>query len=552
MTPAEIEELTGLLTPEERAELDALLVQDMQTVVWRPLPGPQTMAYNSDADVIGFGGAAGGGKTDLACGLALTKHRRTAMFRRVGTELVGIIDRLVELFGGREGYNGQDKIWRRDGLQVELASVPNLGDERGHQGLPKDLLVIDEAANFLEAQVRFLMGWVRTTIAGLRAQTLMTFNPPTSAEGRWVVLFFAPWIDKTYAGQDGRAMPGEIRWVAMLPGENGVSKDLWFGRENPGRFVLVNGEPCWDFDPKDYKPEDIIEPQSRTFIPSRISDNPYLAGTGYMRVLQAMPEPLRSQMLYGDFSAGMEDDAFQVIPTAWVEAAMARWRDRSPKGEQLALGVDVARGGKDNTVIAKRHVDNWYDKLTRVPGTSTPDGQSVVAHVMAVRRDSAPVNLDVIGVGSSPYDRMRENDVQVEGINVAIGSVYRGRSGALQFANLRSELWWRMREELDPAYDTGIALPPDPELLAELCAPRWRMQGKTIYVQSRDEIVKEIGRSPDAATAVILASIETPNLAKILRGKRNNARTVIGHDSIESHHRAHKDQTDGYDPLANY
>ena len=142
-------------------ELDLLIVSD--PTVWRPLPGPQTMAYESTADVIGFGGAAGGGKTDLACGLALTKHKRSAMFRRVGTELVGIIDRLVELFGGRDGYNGQDKIWRRDGLQVELASVPNMGDERGHQGRPKDLLVIDEAANFLESQVRFLMGWVRTT-----------------------------------------------------------------------------------------------------------------------------------------------------------------------------------------------------------------------------------------------------------------------------------------------------------------------------------------------------------------------------------------------------
>ena len=43
------------------------------------------------------------------------------------------------------------------------------------------------------------------------------------------------------------------------------------------------------------------QPQSRTFIPSRISDNPHLMGTGHMATLQAMPEPLRSQMLNGDF-----------------------------------------------------------------------------------------------------------------------------------------------------------------------------------------------------------------------------------------------------------
>jgi hypothetical protein len=61
---------------------------------------------------------------------------------------------------------------------------------------------------------------------------------------------------------------------------------------------------------------------SRTFIPSRVSDNPYLMGTGYMTQLQSLPEPLRSQMLYGDFKAGVQDDPWQVIPTAWVEAAM--------------------------------------------------------------------------------------------------------------------------------------------------------------------------------------------------------------------------------------
>lgn len=51
----------------------------------------------------------------------------------------------------------------------------------------------------------------------------------------------------------------------------------------------------------DYKPEQIVTPQSRTFIPSRISDNPYLLGTGYLSQLQSLPEPLRSQMLNGDF-----------------------------------------------------------------------------------------------------------------------------------------------------------------------------------------------------------------------------------------------------------
>ena len=85
---------------------------------------------------------------------------------------------------------------------------------------------------------------------------------------------------------------------------------------------------------------DFITPMSRTFIPSRVSDNPYLMGTGYMTTLQSLPEPLRAQMLYGDFNAGVEDDPWQVIPSAWVEAAQARWKRPEQFATMDALGFD--------------------------------------------------------------------------------------------------------------------------------------------------------------------------------------------------------------------
>lgn len=79
-------------------------------------------------------------------------------------------------------------------------------DERKYQGRPHDLLVFDETTDFLVAQVRFLLGWLRSTVPGQRCQALMTFNPPTNAEGRWVIDFFAPWLDKKFPRP---AKPGE-------------------------------------------------------------------------------------------------------------------------------------------------------------------------------------------------------------------------------------------------------------------------------------------------------------------------------------------------------
>lgn len=539
-------------TAEERAALDAWLTEDERDelrriiasdpIIWRPQPGPQTMAYYSEADVVGFGGAAGGGKTDLAVGKGLTRHRKVAMFRRVGTELTAIEDRIAELIGSTNGYNSQKKIWRNPvpGVQVELGSVPNLGDEKGYQGRPKDLLVLDEAANFLELQVRFLMGWVRTTVRGQQCQVLMCFNPPTEPEGRWIVEFFAPWLRKNHPNP---AVPGELRYFAMIDGRE-IETPIELKKK---KFVVIEGERVYEFDPKKFKATDIIEPQSRTFIPSRVTDNRYL-GAGYMSTLQAMPEPLRSQMLNGDFEAGMEDSEWQVIPTAWVEAAMARWTPdpipghpgRKPPMDQM--GVDVARGGADKTIIARRH-KHWYDVPIDKPGKETPDGPTVAGLVIAHRRDDAPVNVDVIGIGASPYDYLHDMKVAVYGINVSEAATQTDISGRLQFFNLRSQLVWQFREALDPSSNSAVALPPHPGLKADLCAFTWRPRDRRIYVRSREEIIDKIGRSPDYASAYFLARLEHPRRSDIEKVRNDRAEhdpvAVLDHPAFTRQQQAH-------------
>lgn len=482
----EIEELLPFLTSDERKELLEVLAHDASIVMWRPLPGPQSMAYHCDADVLGYGGAAGGGKTDLMCGKALNKHRVSMLFRREYTQMKGIVQRLEGILGGKDGYNGQEKIWRLPGgRSIELGSVPHLGDELNFQGRPRDFLGIDEAANFLQAQVVFLQGWVRTVDPDQATQTIHTFNPPTTAEGRWVVDHYAPWLDDKYPIP---ALPGELRFFVTIDGEE---------QEWPDKTEFFHGG-------------ELIMPQSRTFIPSRLSDNPFLERTGYMATLQALPEPLRSQMLYGDFRAGMTDDPWQVIPTKWVEDAQARWKARIPKPEMISLGVDVARGGNDSTVLARLAADMWFDELLEYPGKETPDGPTIAALCIAANRNHAPIHIDVIGVGASPYDFLKQAKQQVLGVNVAEGSIATDQSGRLSFKNLRSELWWKFRELLDPANNIYPALPPGRDILVELTAPKWRLQGSTIYVESRDEIIERIGRSPDRATALILAAIRTP------------------------------------------
>lgn len=513
-------DLLEYLTPVERAELAALQAPDLASSPWLPLEGPQLMAYDSDADIVGYGGAAGGGKTDLIAGLVLTKHKRALIARREKAQTEGIVQRLTEIVGATGGYSSQRGAWQLPGDRlVEFAGLSDPGDERRWQGRPHDLKAFDEATEMREHQVRFVMGWNRTSDPTVKCKTLLTFNPPTTAEGRWVVAFFGPWLDTKHPMYP--TPPGALRYCTTLPAPDGTSKDRWVDRPDP--FVLVDDEPCYEFDPAAYKPEDIITPKSRTFIPARLTDNRYYMATGYMQQLQALPEPLRSQMLNGDFMAGVEDHEFQLIPTAWVEAAQARWKPLDKRGEMLALGIDVARGGKDNTVLFPRHAHPvtgnpyWFDKPKRVPGKDTPTGFEVAGLAVGMLRDSAPVLVDVIGVGAAAVDALRAatSRLQVIGVNVSEAPTRADRTGQLRFRNQRDQYLWALRELLDPTYETGAALPPDPQLLRELTAFRWKPVGRTIHVSSRDEVIAAIGSSPDLVSALMLAAIDVPKVAAL-------------------------------------
>jgi hypothetical protein len=485
----EIEQLLPFLTPEERAELDRLLDDGL---VWHPLPGPQTQAYYCEADETYYGGGAGGGKTSLLIGLSVTAHQRSIIFRREFPQLRGILSECETLLAGRGRFNSQANLWRLDdGRRLEFGAVQYEGDVQKYQGRAHDFKGFDELPQFTERQYRFLIGWNRTVMAGQRCRVVGAGNPPTNTEGEWVIRRWAPWLDGQHPNP---ARPGELRYFAVI---DGIDTEV----EGPTPF--------------EHKGE-VITPKSRTFIPAGVKDNPYLMQSGYMAVLQAMPEPLRSQMLYGDFSVGVADDPWQVIPTEWVRAAQARWKDdarpKDTKGRALpmtALGVDVARGGGDKTVLARRF-GTWFAPLEKHPGASTPDGPTVAALVAKALSDGGYANIDGIGVGASVYDHCRQQPgirERVRSIIYSEAATERDRSKTLSFRNLRAYAYWSFREALDPKTGDSLALPPDPELLADLCAPKWSMSLSGVQVEAKEDIIKRIGRSPDSGDAVVLAAL---------------------------------------------
>ena len=461
---------------------------------------PQQQAYYSEADRIFYGGAAGGGKTDLLLGLAFTAHDRSIIFRREYPQLASIEDRSREIAAGQGSYNSSPGHKKWSGLPgsrvIEFGAVQHEKDKEKYQGRPHDLIGFDELTHFTRSQFDFLTGWNRSTKLGQRCRIVCTGNPPTTPEGQWVKEYWGPWLDSD--NDLYPHPPGKLLWFATVSGKD----------------VLVDGS-----EPFEHEGETVI-PHSRTFIPASLQDNPDLAGTNYASVLQAMPEPLRSQMLHGSFDVTPLDDPWQVIPTAWVDAAIKRWKDRENQESLSALGVDVARGGKDETIIVRR-CDNYYEPLISFPGSATPDGSMVAAQVVEQWRKGAAIFVDVVGVGSSVYDALSGSyEVYAvsggEAAGYPTGKRFTDKPGNLEFTNLRSWMIWRFREMLDPESGLNLYLPPDSKMKADLCAPRWKLtppisssQAKgRIQVESKDDIKKRLGRSPDRGDAIVYASLD--------------------------------------------
>lgn len=522
------------LPADQRKELEADAKAATADMIWVCNPGPQTDAYLSEADELFYGGAAGGGKSDLLIGVALNTAHNARIFRRNFKDIDGtggLAQRLAQIRGTWAGYHKQNHVVRLGkGREIEFAAFENAAEAEDYQGRPADFYGYDEITQFEEVLFRFLMTWNRSTKDGQRTRVICTGNPPVTAEGRWVIKYWGPWLDETHPLYP--TPPGVLRWVTTINGE-----DVWL--DGPD-LVEVDGE--------------MIKPRSRTFIPAALEDNPDLhERDDYRSNLAALPEPYRSALKQGKFNAGTQDHDWQVIPTEWVLAAFARYNVRSLNskfvlGPMTAMGVDVAQGGSANTVLAPLH-NTTFTELIRKKGVDTKNGAAVAALVIENLTDGALVNIDCGGGwGNSAYEHLDNNGIDVQACIGARSVSQRDRSGKFTFKNERALAYWSLREALDPRNGDDVAIFPDPQVLADLTAVRRKKSEESTVIQIEDkaEIIKRLGRSTDDGDAIanawLKASHEHKRDRKSRERKRNPGRNrspqvQVGYASAKAKYR---------------
>jgi hypothetical protein len=451
--------------------------------LWQPQPGPQLMAFESEADELFFGGSAGGGKTDSLIGMALRSHNQSIIFRREFPQFRSLIPRVDEMLAPLGITYKQNWSWwaMPDGRKIELGSVPKEGDLQKYRGRPHDFIGFDEGTEFPEFWYRFLTAWNRSSDPRQRCRIVIASNPPTTDEGQWVIKYWAPWLDDTH---DNPAEPGELRWFVNIDEKS----------------IEVEG-------PEPLKIDGIkVTPRSRTFIPSRLEDNAYLRDTNYRALLMGLPQELKEVFLDGKFMTSQSWSAFQVVKSKIAREAQARWKQPSKKAIPDAIGIDPARGGNDNTAIAYLYGDTFT--LSTIPGKRTPDGPAVARFVLNELKEfggqltNIPIGVDIIGAGTSVADVLRANDIgKVKEIHASAKSRARSKHLRLRFSNLRAQYHFRFSEALE---EEDLAIPKGVEVLADVTAARYTTTVRGIQVEDKQTLKKRLGRSPDRAEAFML------------------------------------------------
>ena len=280
MTEKKLSKLVGLdeapQTVSETLDFNAIEQQlKDREVLFAPNKGPQTEFLAASEREVLFGGAAGGGKS---MGLLADPMRYFGipafsglLVRRTNDELRELVWASRELYPkAYPGAQWQEKKsqWTfPSGARLWMSYLERDDDVMRYQGQSFSYIAVDELTQYSTPFAwNYLRSRLRSTDPTLPLHLRATSNPGSSGHG-WVKKMF---IDPAPAGQAFPATDIDTGKPLVYPE----------GHKKAGEALFY-----------------------RRFIPSKLSDNPYLYDEGtYEANLLSLPETQRRQLLEGDWS----------------------------------------------------------------------------------------------------------------------------------------------------------------------------------------------------------------------------------------------------------
>ena len=222
--------------------------------VIRPQPGPQTAFLSSPADIVIYGGAAGGGKSFALLMDPLRAisdpHFTGVIFRREMPRITapgGLKDEAAGLWcdTGASWTSSPHIVFRwPSGAKIQLSHLQLESDKENWKGAQLSWIAFDELTEFEESQFWYLLSRNRNVSSRFKPCVRATTNPDGSS---WVRKLLDWWIDP----DTGLA----------IPGRSGVVR----------HFVREQDAMVWV--DEDWRDEDGNPAQTITFISASLTDN---------------------------------------------------------------------------------------------------------------------------------------------------------------------------------------------------------------------------------------------------------------------------------------
>lgn len=296
------------------------------------------MALSSPADIVFFGGGAGGGKS-YALLLEPVRHYENGdfgavIFRRNTTQIRnegGLWDESQKIYTLLNAHPREAFLdWTfKSGARMKFAHLEYDKTVLDYQGAQIPFIGFDEITHFSEYQFTYMLSRNRST-SGVSGYIRATCNPDVDS---WV----RRWVD-WYIGEDGFPIPersGVIRW-----------------------FIRINENIIWG-----NSKEELIEkygekeiPKSFTFIPSKVTDNKILMEKDptYIANLRALSRVERERLLDGNWNIKASAGNYfrkgwfpmiDAIPAGWAKS-VRYWDRAATKPNESNKDPDWTRGLK--------------------------------------------------------------------------------------------------------------------------------------------------------------------------------------------------------------
>lgn len=331
----------------------------------KPQSGPQEAFLACNADIAGYGGAAGSGKT-AALLMEPLRHSGNGgfgavIFRRTSEDIRNegaLWDSSYEFYASLGKPREVNLDWTfPSGASIGFKGLQYEKDIYNFQGAQICFMGWDELTHFTRKQFFYMMSRNRST-CGVRPYIRFTLNPDPDS---WVFELLAPWVDEESPHYG--AEPGEIRW-----------------------FINENDELQW-------VPVGTPDAKSISYFPATIFDNKILLekDPGYLTNLRVLSFEDQQRLLHGKWNK------LEARGALWSRSNIERDRiqlNEAPKMERTVIALDPAatntpESDETGIIVRAKGTDNHFYTLADRSGRYQPEDWARIAIQLYHRYDAS-------------------------------------------------------------------------------------------------------------------------------------------------------------------